>query len=130
MPMPRALVIDDEPGIRLALKRWFERQGYSVLEAADGEAALKHLFPIELVDAEPISVVVCDLHLPGISGAALLERLYRDAPVLAKRLILTSGDAIDDAAPGSMLAQHPLVLQKPFDLATLRFIVDRVLQGG
>jgi DNA-binding NarL/FixJ family response regulator len=82
------------------------------------------------VDAEPISVVVCDLHLPGISGAALLERLYRDAPVLAKRLILTSGDAIDDAAPGSMLAQHPLVLQKPFDLATLRFIVDRVLQGG
>ena len=129
MRMPRALVIDDEPGIRLALKRWFERQGYSVLEAADGEAALKHLFPIELVDAELISVVVCDLHLPGISGAALLERLYRDAPVLATRLILTSGDAIDDAAPGSMLAQHRFVLQKPFDLARLRIIVDRVLQG-
>lgn len=129
MRMPRALVIDDEPGIRLALKRWFERQGYSVLEAADGEAALKHLFPIERVEAEQINVVVCDLHLPGISGAALLERLYRDAPVLATRLILTSGDAIDDAAPGSMLAQHRFVLQKPFDLATLRIIVDRVLQG-
>ena len=49
MRMPRALVIDDEPGIRLALKRWFERQGYTVLEAADGEAALKHLFPVERV---------------------------------------------------------------------------------
>jgi hypothetical protein len=42
-------------------------------------------------------------------------------------VILTTGDAVQDAARGSVLATHPHVLQKPFDLATLRATVDRVL---
>ena len=127
--MPRALIIDDEPGIRLALKRWFERQGYGVTEAADGETALTLLLASGAGTAEPLSVIVCDLNLPGISGEELLDRLYVDRPSVASRLILTTGDAIDYAAPGSVLARHPLVLQKPFDLATLRTIVDRIVQN-
>ena len=121
--MPRALIIDDEPGIRFALKRWFERQGYTVLEAADGTAAIA---AIE-VERDALTVIVCDLHLPGIDGDTLVTRLESEQPLLVSRVILTTGDAIDDAEPGSALARHPFVLQKPFDLATLKHIVERVI---
>ena len=53
-------------------------------------------------------------------------RLRVDTPALVPKVILTTGDAIDDAMPGSVLATHPHVLQKPFDLATLRSFVERL----
>lgn len=125
--MPRALIIDDEPGIRFALKRWFERQGFGVLEAADGESALAQLAEAANDGSPEIEVVVCDLHLPGIAGDDLLRRLANERPRIAARMILTTGDSIDDAEPGSVLAEHPYVLQKPFDLSTLKIIVDQVV---
>lgn len=123
--MPRALIIDDEPGIRFALKRWFERQGFVVLEAADAEQALTQI--AETDDGEDsLRVIVCDMHLPGITGDELLARLTIERPALATRMILTTGDSVDDAALGTALANHPFVLQKPFDLVSLKAVVERV----
>ena len=123
--MPRALLVDDEPGIRFALKRWFERQGFVVVETADGNQALAHLMATHDVEDAP-DVIVCDVHLPGIAGDALLVRLVAERPVLATRMILTTGDAVDYAPPDSVLATHPFVLQKPFELAALKAMVERV----
>ena len=124
--MPRALLIDDEPGVRVALKRWFERQGFVALEAMDGAQALAQLIAGDDVE-NPLDVIVCDIHLPGLSGEQLLARLSVERPVLAARVILTTGDLVDYAPPDSVLATHPFVLQKPFELATLKLMVDRVL---
>jgi len=41
--LPRVLIVDDEPGIRFALKRWFERQQWLVEEAQDGRQAMQIL---------------------------------------------------------------------------------------
>jgi len=49
-----------------------------------------------------------------------------ERPALAARVILTTGDAVDNAAPGSVLASHPFVLQKPFELVTLKTMVEQV----
>ena len=126
--IPRALIIDDEPGIRFALKRWFERQGFAVSEVADAEQALKHIADSD--DGEDsLSVIVCDMHLPGITGDELHARLTIERPALAMRMILTTGDSVGDAAPGTALANHPFVLQKPFDLVSLKAVVSRV-QGS
>jgi CheY-like chemotaxis protein len=122
--MPRALIIDDEPSVQLAVKRWFERQGYDVSGADDGPDALAQL--ANLYD-EDIDVILCDLHLPGISGEELLVRLSKHRPLLATRLILCTGDSVSHAPPDSMLAQHPFVLQKPFDFSALQSIVERVV---
>jgi CheY-like chemotaxis protein len=121
--MPRALLVDDEPGIRIAMKRWFERQGFVAVEAADGNQALAHL--MSAIDLEP-DIIVCDIHLPGLSGDELLKRLCKERPALVDRVILTTGDIVDFAEPGSVLARHPFVLQKPFELAMLKTMVDRV----
>lgn len=123
--MPRALLVDDEPGIRIAMRRWFERQGFVATEAADGNQALAQLMAADSVENTP-DVIVCDVHLPGLSGDELLKKLCAERPALAARVILTTGDAVDFAAPGSVLALHPWVLQKPFELATLKTMVERL----
>ena len=123
--MPRALLVDDEPGIRIALKRWFERQGFVATEAADGDQALAQLMAMEGAEDTP-DIIVCDIHLPGLSGDELIKRLCKERPALVARVILTTGDLVAFADPGSVLARHPFVLQKPFELATLKTMVERV----
>lgn len=124
--MPHVLIVDDEPGIRFALKRWFERQHWTVAEAGDGQQAFTMLLDSDDSGASRIDVVVCDLHLPTISGEDLLRRLAVERPDLAERVILSTGDAVDNAPPGSAFATHPYVLQKPFDLASLRALVQSI----
>lgn len=120
--MPRVLIIDDEPGIRFALRRWFDRQQWAVLEAEDGQIALTRLEEAESA-GDTIDLIICDLHLPGLTGEQLISQLRVTRPKLVNRVVLTTGDAIDDAPAGSVLAEHPHVLQKPFDLTTLRTMV-------
>jgi DNA-binding response OmpR family regulator len=124
--VPRALIVDDEAEIRFALKRWFERQQYQVDEAEDGEVALRLLRESPDSDDQRYVVVVCDLHLPHLSGEAIVGLLNAERPALAQRIILTTGDAVSDAPAGTVMAEHPYVLQKPFDLATLRDMVAKV----
>jgi len=124
--VPRALIVDDEAGIRFALKRWFERQQYQVDEAEDGEVALRMLRESPDTEDQRYEVVVCDLHLPHLSGEAIVGLLTTERPALVQRIILTTGDAVADAPAGSVMARHAHVLQKPFDLATLREVVAKV----
>ncbi len=124
--MPRVLIVDDEPGIRIALKRWFERQQWVVLVASDGQSAMDLLLTSADDTDARLDAVVCDLHLPVMSGEAIVRALLDERPVLARRVLLTTGDAINDAEPESILAVHPHVLQKPFDLATLQAAVERI----
>ena len=72
------LVVDDEPVVRDVLGRYLAREGYSVLEAADGEDALA-----AICEQAP-HVVVLDLMLPKLSGLDVLKlvRLETDVPVV------------------------------------------------
>ena len=124
--MPVALLIDDEAGIRFALRRWFERQGWKVQEAADGEEALTRIRASsdDGSAGERIDIVICDVNLPKRTGSQLLALLRTERPALAARTVLSTGDDIGDAPRGSVLHEHPNVLQKPFDLLTLKALVE------
>ena len=124
--MPRALIIDDEPGIRFALRRWFERRAWSVDEAADGDEGLARLRSTSDDGDDRFDVIVCDVNLPKRSGAALYAQLENERPVLTTRIIISTGDDVSSGGPDSLLQTHPWVLQKPFDMATLRELVDAV----
>ncbi len=63
------LLVDDEAKLRKVMRDLLERDGYVVLEAQDGVEAL------DLVDRHAPDVVVLDLHLPGLDGFGVLERL-------------------------------------------------------
>lgn len=117
---PRALVIDDEPSIRAALRRYFARRGWGVEEAADGAAGLELL----LREGDQFHVVISDLRMPGLSGVELHDRIAADAPALLSRIVFSTGDvASEDAALFVQRTRCP-VLQKPFELRML----DQILQ--
>ena len=67
--MRRVLVVDDEPHIRAVLRGYLQSDGFTVTEAADGEAALVAL------RAQPADLVLLDVMLPGIDGLEVLRRL-------------------------------------------------------
>ena len=123
--MPRVLIVDDEPSIRFALRRWFERHGWTVDEASDGAIALEILLAPAATDSTGYSVIVCDLRMPGMSGSQLHARLLIERPALIERLVFTTGDDVA-APPGSIIGSLQRVLQKPFEFSELRGLVEAV----
>ncbi|MCL4241593.1 MAG: response regulator [Dehalococcoidia bacterium] len=119
---PRILVVDDEDAVRGVLVRALGLWGYDVEAAPDGETALAHFSP----SPARYACVLLDLTMPGIGGEATyreIKHLNEDLPI-----VLMSGYAPDDTIQG--LAAHPpaAFLQKPFDLATLRQLIEVTLQ--
>jgi DNA-binding response OmpR family regulator len=121
------LIIDDEPGIRFALQRWFARQSWDVLEAGDGEDGLALLLNSDDESDTRIDLVVCDLHLPRMNGEALHAIVLSERPAFVDRIIFSTGDAVTSAPADSILATHPHVLQKPFELSALRLLIQGIV---
>jgi two-component system, NtrC family, response regulator AtoC len=116
--MAKILIVDDEPDIRSALGRYFERSGHDVLFAATGEEG------VMLVQTERPAVVLLDLFLPDISGFDVLERTQDQRPVI----IMITGHGDIPAAVHAMQAGAEGFLTKPVELAHLGAVVDRALE--
>ncbi|HEY3908648.1 MAG TPA: response regulator transcription factor [Stellaceae bacterium] len=80
---PRVLVVDDEPPIRRLLRASLGAQGYHVLEAETGLAALS------LIERTPPDAIVLDLGLPDIDGIEVIRRL-RDRGSTVPIIVLSS----------------------------------------
>lgn len=106
----RVLVIDDERAIRRLLKTSLEDGGYTVLEAENGEAGLR-----EAASQRP-ELVILDLGLPDMGGAAVLARIreWSKVPVL----ILSVQDSEDDKV-AALDAGADDYLCKPFGVPEL-----------
>ena len=82
----RLLLVEDEDSLRKLARLTLENQGYEVLEAPDGEAALHQ---IEMQTEKGFDVLVTDLVMPGMDGQELAERLLCRYPRLA--IVFMSG---------------------------------------
>ncbi len=115
------LVVDDEPSVLGVGRALLQRDGFTVLTAGDGEAAL------DVVDqvGPGLRVVLLDLTMPRRDGLSTLTALRERRPDLP--VVLTSGyDHVDVAESVSGLPRVT-VLQKPFGRARLRAALRRVL---
>ena len=127
----RVLIVDDESTIRIALRRFFTRLGWTVEEAANGEIALSMLtIDAEQQELPQFALVVSDLRMPGLSGIEMYNRLLVEQPAVLRRIIFSTGDLVSEDAARFVRTTECIVLQKPFELATLREIVDRVLANA
>ena len=120
---PRALIIDDEATIRTALRRYFARRGWTVDEAEDGQVALAAL---SVADAGSYDVIISDLKMPGLTGIELHDRLRASRPELLGRLVFSTGDVASPQASDFVARTTCPVLQKPFELAILGELVERI----
>lgn len=115
------LIVDDESTIREVTKTVLSRTGYNTLVADDGSAALA----IFVERSAEIDVVVTDLVMPTVSGSLLVQVLRKMASKV--KIIICSGQAIDDMPVklGAIGVQG--YLSKPYTEETLLRMVDRVL---
>ncbi|HTW12312.1 MAG TPA: response regulator transcription factor [Solirubrobacteraceae bacterium] len=108
----QVLVIDDDDGVRSAVRRALVLDGYEVAVADSGQAGLD-----QLVDSTPDAIVL-DLGLPDIDGMEVCRRL-RQAGDRTPVLMLTARDAIEDRVDG-LEAGADDYLVKPYDVRELR----------
>ncbi|MCG8590928.1 MAG: ATP-binding protein [Proteobacteria bacterium] len=122
-PCPRGheciLVADDEPALRRLARRALESAGYRVLEARDGEAALRRFKD----HSDEIAAVILDVTMPGRSGLGVLRELKAARPQLPALLVSGHPDAESEAAAIPAVRFLP----KPYDALTLCSTVRALL---
>jgi DNA-binding response OmpR family regulator len=117
----RILVVEDEDTIREVVRRYLEREGFRVDEAADGYSALDRI-----AEAEP-DLIVMDLMLPGIDGLTLTRQLRQRSRVPV--IMLTARGDTSDRIRGLDLGADDY-LPKPFSPRELVSRIQAVLRRG
>lgn len=116
----RALVVDDDDDMRLAIVEALEAIGYDVTAASSGFAGL------DLLAQSPVDVLVLDFAMPGMNGAeaaAAARRLRPGVPI-----VFVTGYA-DTAAIQSVVGGSTRVLRKPFRIYELQAVLNEVLSA-
>lgn len=119
--LPRALVVEDDPSTREALRSIVEGEGFLVDAVGDGERAL------ELIARECYTVVVLDIVLPRMSGAAVMEQLHLTSPSILESVVVVTG--LDVSEIRKLYPAVREALGKPVLPARLRKAVRRFLPG-
>ena len=117
----RVLVVDDDERVRTLLTWKLEDEGYTVLVAEDGAAAL------ERIAADRPDLVVLDLSLPRVAGLDVLRRVRDDDGDATAVIILSGRDGEADRVTGLDLGADDYLV-KPFSPAELAARVRSVLR--
>ena len=118
MSRKRILFVDDETHILDALRNRLRkhRAEWSMTFAGSGQEALAEL------EKAPFDVIVSDMRMPGMDGAALLQRVKEVYPTIAR--IVLSGHAEREAVVRALPVAHQY-LAKPCDTEVLRTVIER-----
>ncbi len=116
----RILIVEDHPTMREAMRLVLEGEGFEISEAADGQAAL------EAIRRDVPDLVFLDLHIPGASGADVLEAVKADPATAGVRVIVVTADGEEGREPAIAMGADDY-FTKPFSPVTLLRTVERVL---
>ncbi len=120
-PLATILVVEDEAGIRALVRKILRRQGYEVLEAANGEDALA----LCREHGPRVELLITDVLMPQMGGRELVERLQTQGH--AMKVLYVSGYTDDTTIYSGDLPAGTAFLQKPFTLGSLLDKVKEVL---
>ena len=127
---PTILIVDDEPEILTLLRVFLERAGYRVLDASNGEIALK-FFGIE--PAAPVSflpdLVILDIMMPVMDGYALNARLQSDQRTAKIPVLILTAKGQKMRELFEMAPNVAAYVQKPFDPKSLRELITSLIGG-
>ena len=113
------LLVDDEESVQKLLTYPLERDGYRVVQARDGEEALRRF------GEEPVDLVVLDVMLPKLDGLEVCKRLRAESSVPV--IMLTARDDEVDKVLGLELGADDYIT-KPFSIREFRSRVRAVLR--
>ena len=118
------LVVEDAASVRMVTRQVLERYGYAVLEAPNGDTALR----LAAKHHGPIHLLLTDVVMPGLSGRQLAGQLAQLRPGL--KVLYASGYADHAIVHHGILESGIAYLQKPFTPETLGRRVRQVLDSS
>ena len=117
------LLVEDEPAVRALAAQSLLGRGYQVLEASNGEEALRLIMGQE----EKIDLLITDVIMPQMSGKELSERLKRLRPDL--KVLFASGYTENTIVHHGVLESGITFLSKPFTPSALAHKVREILDA-
>jgi PAS domain S-box-containing protein len=117
------LLVEDEANLRYLARQFLEKQGYRVIEAADGAVALQIAVAHEAV----IHLLLTDVIMPGMNGRELAQRILEIRPNV--KVLYMSGYTENVIGRNGTLDAGVRLLQKPFTLRDLKSKVREVLDS-
>ena len=106
--MKKILIIDDERSIRNALKEILEFEGFSVIDAEDGESGLT------ILKQQTIDLVFCDIKMPKMDGIEVLDQIIQHNEGIP--IVMISGHGTIDTAVEAIKKGAFDFIEKPLDL--------------
>lgn len=122
--MAHILVIEDEPGVQMALQDSLESEGHAVKIAGDGSAGLN--LALKQNGGERFDLILLDLMLPKMNGLEVCQQL-RAENIATPIIMLTARGEPSDAAFGLKLGADDYI-PKPFDVGELLARIEAVLR--
>lgn len=117
------LLVDDEPGILNALRRLLRPEGYRILTADSGMAGLA------LLEQEPVDLVISDMRMPQMDGAAFLSQVRQRWPD-AVRILLTGYADVSSTIAAINQGEIYRYIAKPWDDNEIVLTVRQALEQG
>jgi len=122
--MKKALVVDDSKAIRQIERKYLEELGFEVLEAENGEEALK------VVKENPdIELILLDWHMPVMNGYEFLKKLRENPEWSGIKVMMVTTENQQKSVIEAIMAGANEYLMKPFDKEMLETKIRFLFEG-
>jgi signal transduction histidine kinase/ActR/RegA family two-component response regulator len=123
IPRRRILAIEDEPTVAQLIADVLREEGHTVEAVLDSQEGLSR------ISRGHYDLVICDLRMPRLDGAALFESLVRAGSPLRDRILFITGDTLSARTLGFLEKNNVTYLAKPFLVEELKIAVARLLEA-
>ena len=118
----RILVADDFDDTRLMMKLWLERKGYHVLEAENGNEAVR------LAETEHPDLIIMDIEMPGADGISATRRIRRRESLRDLPIVAVSAYGVNEYRARALEAGCNDYVSTPFEPDMLGKLIDSLLK--
>ncbi|KUK18912.1 MULTISPECIES: response regulator [Thermodesulfobacterium] len=122
--MKKAMVVDDSSAIRQIERKYLEEMGFEVLEAENGEEALK-----VLNEHPDVQLILLDWHMPVMNGYEFLLKLRANPKWSDIKVMMVTTENQQKSVIDAILAGANEYLMKPFDKEMLETKIKFLLEG-
>jgi len=126
MPKGKILVVDDEQDVRDTIRMQLESANYNVLEAENGEEAIKVLRSED--NMVNVGVILCDIRMPKVNGLECIQFFRQEAPGIPTVVVTAYPDA--EMAADLMSKGVKDYLVKPVEKEKLLGVVGKMVSDG
>ena len=112
--------MDDEVAVRMVTTQMLNRMGFDALAVTSGADVLT------ILQERTCALVLVDLSMPGMSGAAVLAAVRQEAPGVP--VVMMTGYGPEEVARAIPEGGYAGVLTKPFSKQSLRQVIEQLLE--